>query len=103
MTIELDQDGHLKDYRQWSPEVAQLLAQSLDLQLTDWHFDILNAVRDFYQVYGYSPATRPLIKYLNKKVNAEISNQLLMQKFNTGLVARHLTRLAGLPKPPNCL
>ncbi|MFX8460263.1 sulfite reductase, partial [Acinetobacter baumannii] len=25
------------------------------------------------------------------------------QKFNTGLVARHLSRLAGIPKPANCL
>ncbi|MFH4141627.1 sulfite reductase, partial [Acinetobacter baumannii] len=24
-------------------------------------------------------------------------------KFNTGLVARHLSRLAGIPKPANCL
>ncbi|MBV6596483.1 sulfite reductase, partial [Acinetobacter baumannii] len=23
--------------------------------------------------------------------------------FNTGLVARHLSRLAGIPKPANCL
>ncbi|GAF54853.1 tRNA 2-thiouridine synthesizing protein E [Psychrobacter sp. JCM 18901] len=32
-----------------------------------------------------------------------ISNQKLQQLFNTGLVARHVNRLAGLPKPPNCL
>ncbi|MBV6578279.1 sulfite reductase, partial [Acinetobacter baumannii] len=28
---------------------------------------------------------------------------VLQQKFNTGLVARHLSRLAGIPKPANCL
>ncbi|KAA8734829.1 TusE/DsrC/DsvC family sulfur relay protein [Acinetobacter qingfengensis] len=103
LTLELDQDGHLVDYQQWSPEAAQQLANNLELQLTDWHFSVLNALRNFYTEYGYAPATRPLIKYLSKMVNPEISNQLLMQKFNTGLVARHLNRLAGLPKPPNCL
>lgn len=101
--LELDQDGHLVDYQQWTPAIAQQLADSLDLQLTDWHFEILFALRQFYQDYGFAPATRPLIKYLNKTVNAGIDNQQLMQGFNTGLVARHLTRLAGLPKPPNCL
>lgn len=103
MTLELDQDGHLVDYSIWTPEVAQQLAHSLDLELTSWHFEVLFALRNFYAEYGYAPATRPLIKYLIKMVNPEISNQLLMEQFKTGLVARHLTRLSGLPKPPNCL
>lgn len=101
--IALDQDGHLLDYTIWSPQTAQILAQTLDVQLSEWHFEILYALRQFYQDYGYAPATRPLIKYLSKTVNSDISNQLLMEKFQTGLVARHLARLAGLPKPTNCL
>jgi tRNA 2-thiouridine synthesizing protein E len=103
MQLELDQDGHLVDYSIWNEDVAQLLAQSLDLELTAWHFEVLQAVRQFYQQFGHSPATRPLIKYLMKTVNAEINNAVLQERFNTGLVARHLSRLAGIPKPPNCL
>lgn len=101
--LQLDQDGHLVNSQLWSKEIAQQLAQSLDLELDDWHFAILFALREFYKDYGYAPPTRPLIKYLIKMVNPEISNQLLMARFKTGLVARHLTRLSGLPKPPNCL
>lgn len=101
--FELDQDGHLVDYTLWNQEVAQTLAHSLDLELTVWHFDILAAVRQFYAQYGHSPSTRPLIKFLMKTVNPEINNAVLQEKFNTGLVARHLSRLAGVPKPANCL
>ncbi|ENV48062.1 MULTISPECIES: TusE/DsrC/DsvC family sulfur relay protein [Acinetobacter] len=103
MTLELDQDGHLLDYRIWNEDIAQELANSLDIQLTAWHFEILHAVRQFYQQFGHSPATRPLIKYLMKSVSPEINNAVLQQQFNTGLVARHLSRLAGVPKPANCL
>lgn len=103
MTLELDQDGHLLDYRIWNENIAQELANSLDIQLTAWHFEILHAVRQFYQQFGHSPATRPLIKYLMKSVSPEINNAVLQQQFNTGLVARHLSRLAGVPKPANCL
>ena len=103
MTLELDQDGHLLDYRIWNEDIAQELAKSLDIQLTAWHFEILHAVRQFYQQFGHSPATRPLIKYLMKSVSPEINNAVLQQQFNTGLVARHLSRLAGVPKPANCL
>ena len=103
MTLELDQDGHLLDYTVWNEQVAQELAQSLALELTAWHFEVLHAVRQFYQQFGHSPATRPLIKFLMKTVSQEINNAVLQEKFNTGLVARHLSRLAGIPKPANCL
>ena len=91
------------DYTIWNQEVAKELAKSLELELTDWHFEILMAVRKFYQQFGHSPATRPLIKFLIKTVSADINNAILQEKFNTGLVARHLSRLAGVPKPANCL
>ncbi len=103
IAFELDQDGHLVDYTIWNHEVAQALAQSLDLELNEWHFEILNAVRQFYAQFGHSPATRPLIKFLMKVVSPEVNNAVLQDQFNTGLVARHLSRLAGVPKPANCL
>ena len=79
MNLELDQDGHLVDYTIWNPEVAQELAKSLDLELTDWHFEVLAAVRQFYQQFGHSPATRPLIKFLMKTVSPDINNAVLQQ------------------------
>lgn len=103
MNLELDQDGHLVDYTIWNESVAQQLALSLELSLTPWHFEILHAVRQFYQQFGHSPATRPLIKFLMKTVDPEINNAILQERFQTGLVARHLSRLAGVPKPANCL
>lgn len=103
MNLDLDQDGHLVNYTIWNESVAQELARKLDLELTPWHFQILQAVRQFYHQFGHSPATRPLIKFLMKTVSSDINNAVLQEQFNTGLVARHLSRLAGIPKPPNCL
>lgn len=103
MNLELDQDGHLVDYTIWNEAIAQELANTLTLELTAWHFEVLHAVRQFYQQFGHSPTTRPLIKFLMKTVSSDINNAVLQDKFNTGLVARHLSRLAGIPKPPNCL
>ena len=102
--IELDEEGHLCDHRLWTPEVAQQLAASLAVELTALHLRILMQVRAFYDEFNHPPATRPLIKYLMKTLPSDdISNQKLQTLFNTGLVARHVNRLAGLPKPPNCL
>ena len=103
MNFELDQDGHLVDYTLWNEEVAQQLAERLEIELSPWHFEVLTAVRQFYAQFGHAPSTRPLIKFLMKTVSPEINNAILQEKFNTGLVARHLSRLAGVPKPANCL
>ncbi|MBF7682417.1 TusE/DsrC/DsvC family sulfur relay protein [Acinetobacter sp. B5B] len=98
----LDKDGHLIDHTQWSTEIAQTLAENLDLQLEDWHLNVLYSVRAFYEQYDHAPSTRPLIKFLSKR-DESINNAILQQRFKTGLVARELCRLAGLPKPANCL
>lgn len=103
MQLELDQDGHLVDHLVWDEHIAQQLADSLELQLTAWHLDVLFAVRQFYQQFGHAPATRPLIKFLIKTLGPEMNNAILQERFQTGLVARHLSRLAGIPKPANCL
>ena len=79
MQLELDQDGHLLDYTIWNNQVAQQLAGSLDLELTDWHFQVLHAVRQFYQQFGHSPATRPLIKYLALKLIMPCCNNDFIQ------------------------
>ena len=102
--LSLDQDGHLCDHTLWTPNIAQQLADTLAVQLEEEHLLILQQVRAFFMQFNHAPATRPLIKWLQKTLpNQDISNQKLQQLFNTGLVARHVNRLAGLPKPPNCL
>ena len=102
--IALDQDGHLCDYNIWTLEIAQQLADTLEVTLSAEHLAILQQVRAFFIKFNHAPATRPLIKWLQQALpNYDISNQKLQQLFKTGLVARHVNRLAGLPKPPNCL
>lgn len=102
--LALDNEGHLVDHTLWSPNVAQQLADVLEVTLTEDHYAVLNKVREFHDEFNHPPSTRPLIKYLMKTLpELDISNQKLQQMFNTGLVARHVNRIAGLPKPPNCL
>ena len=102
--IALDQDGHLCDHTIWTPAIAQQLADTLEIKLTDEHLAVMQQVRAFFVKFNPALTTRPLIKWLQKTLpEHDISNQKLQQLFNTGLVARHVNRLSGLPKPPNCL
>ena len=102
--VALDQDGHLCDHIIWTPIIAQQLANTLDIELDTERLAVLQQVRAFFVKFNHAPATRPLIKWLQQNLpDNDISNQKLQHLFNTGLVARHVNRLAGLPKPPNCL
>lgn len=99
----LDEDGHLQNPSDWNKTTAQQLADTLDIVLSERHFEILYAVRSFYELYCHSPSTRPLIKHLNQQLSIPTDNTELQSLFKTGLVARHVSRIAGLPKPANCL
>lgn len=99
----LDKDGHLVNHQDWTPAIARLLAARDQLVLNDEHLRALNGMREYYYRFEHAPSTRPLIKFLMQTVSVDFTNAYLMAIFHTGLVARTLARLAGLPKPANCL
>lgn len=102
-TIELDKDGYLVDLNDWSAEVAQALAEQSGIDLSREHWEILELLREFYQQFELSPATRPLIKYTALKLGAEKGNSLYLNRLFNGTPAKLAAKLAGLPKPTNCL
>jgi len=102
-SIELDKDGYLLDLNDWSTEVAQALAAQAGIELSPEHWEILELLRRFYQEFELSPATRPLIKYPALKLGPEKGNSLHLNRLFNGTPAKLAAKLAGLPKPTNCL
>ncbi|MFO2462991.1 TusE/DsrC/DsvC family sulfur relay protein [Pseudomonas sp. 15FMM2] len=102
-TLELDKDGYLVNLDQWSADVAQALAAIEALELTPEHWEILELLRDFYREFQLSPATRPLIKYTALKLGTEKGNSLHLNRLFNGTPAKLAAKLAGLPRPTNCL
>ncbi|WP_248747126.1 TusE/DsrC/DsvC family sulfur relay protein [Pseudomonas sp. MWU12-2037] len=101
--IALDKDGYLVELGDWSPEVAAALATREEIELSPEHWEILELLRGFYREFELSPATRPLIKYTALKLGAEKGNSLHLNRLFKGTPAKLAAKLAGLPKPTNCL
>ena len=101
--IELDKEGYLVALDDWSEPVAEALANLEELQLTEAHWQIIALLRDFYAEFQLSPATRPLIKYVALKLGPEIGNSPHLNRLFKGTPAKLAAKLAGLPKPTNCL
>lgn len=101
--IALDKDGYLVELADWSPATAEALAQREELELTTEHWEILELLRGFYAEFQLSPATRPLIKYVTLKLGPDKGNSLHLNRLFKGTPAKLAAKLAGLPKPTNCL
>ncbi|MBT2342274.1 MULTISPECIES: TusE/DsrC/DsvC family sulfur relay protein [Pseudomonas] len=101
--IALDKDGYLADLDDWSTDVATALAAAEALELSSEHWEILELLRGFYREFQLSPATRPLIKYTALKLGADKGNSLHLNRLFKGTPAKLAAKLAGLPKPTNCL
>ncbi|RMV67200.1 Sulfurtransferase [Pseudomonas caricapapayae] len=102
-SIELDKDGFLKDLKDWSLDVARALSAEEGIALGAEHIEILQLLREFYAEFQLSPATRPLIKYTALKLGTEKGNSLHLNRLFNGTPAKLAARLAGLPKPTNCI
>jgi tRNA 2-thiouridine synthesizing protein E len=101
--LNVDQEGYLLDLEDWSPEIAEELARRESISLMPEHWEILNALRRFYAEFQLSPANRPLIRYIAQTLGPEKGNSLHLNLLFKGSPAKLAAKLAGLPKPTNCL
>jgi len=101
--LALDKDGYLLDLADWSETSAHALAQREGIHLSPEHWEILWLVRSFYDEFQLSPANRPLIKFVASKLGPEKGNSLNLNRLFKGAPAKLAAKLAGLPKPTNCL
>lgn len=102
-TLNLDAEGFLCNLDDWSKEVAVELARREGILLTNEHWEIINALREFYQQYDVSPAMRPLSKYIKTHLGADKASSIYLLTLFPGSPAKVAAKIAGLPRPENCL
>ena len=98
-----NEKGFLRDSHLWTRDIALAFAQLERLELTDAHWEILVLLREFYAQYDASPANRALVNYVKKLTGPDKGNSLYLMALFPGSPARIGSRIAGLPKPKNCL
>lgn len=103
MTLELDNDGYLKELSAWDPKVAVELATAEEVDLTDAHWDVLNVLRDFHRETGVSPSMRPLVKLVQESLGEDKGTSIYLLGLFPGNPAKVAAKIAGLPRPTNCI
>jgi tRNA 2-thiouridine synthesizing protein E len=97
--LEMTATGFLVNQEDWNDDVAKVLAQGDELELTDRHWDVLRFLRDqYFNHNGNQPNTRNIVKAMveawgDKAVDAKTLYALFPKD-----PSKQAGRLAGLPE-----
>jgi len=98
-----DKEGFLRNLSDWDPQVAQQIAERENLDLTPAHWEVLHLLRAYYRQYDSSPAMRALVKYCALNLGPDKGKSIYLMSLFGGSPAKIGSKIAGLPKPDNCL
>ena len=98
----LDSDGYLRDHKEWTPQMAEQLATRERIALTTEHWRVINLLRHYFARTDIAPAMRPLVKLVQAELGEHMGSAQLMHLFG-GSPAKMAAKLAGLPRPTNCI
>jgi tRNA 2-thiouridine synthesizing protein E len=98
-----DKEGFLRNLSDWTPRVAEQIAAAENLELTSAHREVVALLRNYYEEYDSSPAMRALVKYCALNLGPDKGKSIYLMSLFPGSPAKLACKIAGLPKPDNCL
>jgi TusE/DsrC/DsvC family sulfur relay protein len=102
-SYETDEEGYLVNLSDWNKEVAEYIAGTENVNMTEQHWEVIDFLREYYEEYQIAPAVRVLTKAIGKKLGPDKGNsQYLYDLFPYG-PAKQACKIAGLPKPTGCV
>jgi tRNA 2-thiouridine synthesizing protein E len=101
--ISLDKHGYLQYLEDWNESVAEVLALREAIKLSSEHWELINILRQFHQVSGLLPSTRSLVKLMRKELGEEKGSSAYLMSLFPQTPLKSLCKIAGLPRPTNCI
>ena len=99
----VDEEGFLLDLNHWGEDIAQQIAQAEGISLSTKHWEVIHLLRAFYKRFHLSPANRALVSYTRKQLGDDKGKSAYLMRLFGGSPAKTAAKIAGLPKPDNCL
>ncbi|MGC8118989.1 TusE/DsrC/DsvC family sulfur relay protein [Marinobacter sp. VGCF2001] len=97
-------EGFLEDATVWTPDIARDIAREDGIQLNENHWEIIEFLRIFYTEHEMSPpSNRLFVKAVKEALGSEKGDSIYLMTLFPGTPAKTACRIAGLPRPTNCL
>lgn len=94
--VDFDVDGFMVNPHAWTPEIAEAIADSVGITLTDRHWVVINFARKEFETNGEPPTLRRITK------TTDVTTKEIYKLFPGG-PAKNAARVAGLGKPTGCI
>jgi dissimilatory sulfite reductase related protein len=95
ITVEVTPEGYLEDFSEWTEVIAEEIAKEEGIVLTSDHFYILEILRKWQ-----SDGEKISIRRIHK---SGVVNLKTFYTLFPGAALRKASRIAGIPKPENCV
>lgn len=102
-SISTTKEGFLVDQNDWNEEVGIALAHAHSIELEEAHWEILSLLRDYCAQGNEPPSMRHFSSEIKALLGPEKARSIYLMKLFGSSPAKMAARLAGLPKPRNCL
>lgn len=97
-SVETTGEGYLVNAEDWSEQVADAMARSEDLVLTDRHWDVIRYLREeYFENRGSQPNNRTMLKELSRRWGEKVDSKYLYELF-PGNPSKQAGRIGGLPE-----
>ena len=95
-SVAFDDDGFMEDASSWTEDMGRAIAEALEVDLTDRHWQVINFARSDFENSGEPPTLRRITQ------QTEVSMKEMYQLFPDG-PAKLAANIAGLKKPTGCI
>lgn len=102
-SYDTDEEGYLTDINEWNEDVAKVLAQNENIDMTEQHWEVINFLREYYNEFQIAPAVRVLTKAIGKQLGEDKGNSKYLYELFPYGPAKQACKIAGLPKPTGCV
>ena len=102
-SYETDEEGYLVNLSDWDADVANYIAGTENIDMTDQHWEVINFLREYFEEYQIAPAVRVLTKAIGKKLGPEKGTSEYLYGLYPYGPAKQACKIAGLPKPTGCV
>jgi len=94
--VNVDDEGFMTEYDEWSEDIAKELASNIGIELTDNHWQVIKFLREDYKEQGETPMLRRVSNV------GGVPTKELFQLFPKK-PAKKMAYIAGVPKPQGCV
>ena len=93
--VNVNEEGYLTDFNQWTKEIGDEIAKEQEIEMTDKNWEVIDYIQDKFK-------NEEALSIRGIKKSGVINIKEFYQLFPGGPLKK-ATMIAGIPKPKSCI